>query len=83
MALTGSCERCRARDGRATKEYLIVAKRGRRELCAGCAQATEAVFELKPHAPVAAAEDSGEVLEAEPKGRRWRRVTDEGSDQEE
>lgn len=51
------CERCRVRDGRATKTYDLVAKRQKRVLCDQCAVITQEVHELKPKARVPAARD--------------------------
>lgn len=49
------CERCRARDGRTTNTYELVAKHQERKLCDPCAEITRGVHELKIKAAPAVA----------------------------
>lgn len=64
--VTGSCERCRANDGRRTKLYEVGDKPGKREFCDDCARLTAEAHKLKPRAPKSDDADPNETQPKEP-----------------
>lgn len=78
MAKTGSCERCRAADGRRTDVYRLAAKNTERELCDNCARITATVHELKPTPPAEATVDEApEAQDEAPSRARSRKAAEE------